>query len=80
MGPFLFTGVVHQDRTSFDKIAQRYGVRETIRHAVGLVFTSDTHDPVLMWGAGDTAELILTLADRTPRSQPLFSGIEDKAR
>ena len=37
----------------------QYSVRATIRHADRLLFTSDTHYPVLTRGSGNTADLIL---------------------
>ena len=37
----------------------QYSVRATIRHAGQLLFTSDTHYPVLTRGAGNTADLLL---------------------
>ena len=37
----------------------QYSVRATIRDADRLLFTSDTHYPVLTRGAGNTADLIL---------------------
>ena len=42
----------------------QYGVRATIRHADELLFTSDTHYPVLTRGAGNTAEIMLIMIDR----------------
>ena len=39
----------------------QYSVRATIRHADRLLFTSDTHYPVLTRGAGNTAEIMLVL-------------------
>ena len=41
----------------------QYGVRATIRHAGQLLFTSDTHYPVLTRGAGNTAEVMLIMVD-----------------
>jgi putative lipoprotein len=48
------------------KIEERmqYGVRATIRHDGRLLFTSDTHYPVLTRGAGNTAEVMLIMVDR----------------
>ena len=37
----------------------QYTVRATIRHADQLLFTSDTHYPVLTRGAGNTADILL---------------------
>ena len=37
----------------------QYSVRATIRHADRLLFTSDTHYPVLTRGAGNIADLVL---------------------
>lgn len=45
----------------------QYGVRATIRHADQLLFTSDTHYPVLTRGAGNTAEVMLIMVERTTR-------------
>ena len=42
----------------------QYGVRATIRHDGQLLFTSDTHYPVLTRGAGNTADLMLIMVDR----------------
>ena len=42
----------------------QYGVRATIRHADQLLFTSDSHYPVLTRGAGNTADLMLIMVDR----------------
>jgi putative lipoprotein len=41
------------------KEGMQYSVRATIRHAGQLLFTSDTHYPVLTRGAGNTADLLL---------------------
>ena len=41
----------------------QYSVRATIRHADKLLFTSDTHYPVLTRGAGNTADLLLIRAN-----------------
>jgi putative lipoprotein len=48
------------------KIEERmqYGVRATIRHDGRLLFTSDTHYPVLTRGAGNTADIMLIRVDR----------------
>jgi putative lipoprotein len=48
------------------KIQERmqYSVRATIRHADQLLFTSDTHYPVLTRGAGNTADVLLIMVDR----------------
>ena len=43
----------------------QYSVRATIRHAGELLFTSDTHYPVLTRGAGNTADLLLIRANGT---------------
>jgi len=42
----------------------QYGVRATIRYDGQLLFTSDTHYPVLTRGAGNTADLMLIMVDR----------------
>jgi putative lipoprotein len=42
----------------------QYGVRATIKHGGQLLFTSDTHYPVLTRGAGNTADLMLIMVDR----------------
>ena len=49
------------------KIQERmqYSVRATIRHADQLLFTSDTHYPVLTRGAGNTADVLLIMVDDT---------------
>jgi putative lipoprotein len=39
----------------------QYGVRATIRHTGQLLFTSDTHYPVLTRGAGNKAEVMLIM-------------------
>ena len=41
----------------------QYGVRATIRHGGQLLFTSDTHYPVLTRGAGNTAEVMLIMIE-----------------
>ena len=46
----------------------QYGVRATIKSDDQLIFTSDTHYPVLTRGAGNTAEVMLVMVDRTPRT------------
>ena len=43
----------------------QYGVRATIRHDGQLLFTSDTHYPVLTRGAGNTADLLLIRVNGT---------------
>ena len=45
----------------------QYSVRGTIRYGDELLFTSDTHYPVLTRGAGNTAEILLIMVDRAPR-------------
>lgn len=49
------------------QIEQRmqYSVRATIRHDGQLLFTSDTHYPVLTRGAGDTVDIMLIMVDPT---------------
>ena len=42
---------------------KQYGVRATISHGDRLLFTSDTHYPVLTRGAGNTADLMLIMVD-----------------
>jgi putative lipoprotein len=44
----------------------QYTVRATIKHGEQLLFTSDTHYPVLTRGAGNTAEVLLVMVDRAP--------------
>jgi len=44
---------------------KQYGVRATIRYDDRLLFTSDTHYPVLTRGAGNTADLMLVMVDDT---------------
>ena len=39
--------------------SMQYSVRATIRHVDQLLFSSDTHHPVLTRGAGNTADLLL---------------------
>jgi len=48
------------------KIRERmqYGVRATISQGDQLLFSSDTHYPVLTRGAGNTAEVMLIMVDR----------------
>jgi len=46
------------DPSKIDERMQ-YGVRATIRHDDRLLFTSDTHYPVLTRGAGNTADIML---------------------
>ena len=43
----------------------QYSVRATIRHADRLLFTSDTHYPVLTRGAGNTVDLLLIRVNET---------------
>ena len=43
----------------------QYSVRATIRHADRLLFTSDTHYPVLTRGAGNTADVLLIMVQDT---------------
>ena len=43
----------------------QYSVRATIRDAGRLLFTSDTHYPVLTRGAGNTADLVLIKVNET---------------
>ena len=52
----------------------QYGVRATIRQADQLLFTSDTHYPVLTRGAGNTAEVLLIMVDRAPTEPDASSG------
>jgi uncharacterized lipoprotein YbaY len=52
----------------------QYGVRATIRQADQLLFTSDTHYPVLTRGAGNTAEVMLIMVDRTQTKSDASSG------
>jgi putative lipoprotein len=52
----------------------QYGVRATIRQADQLLFTSDTHYPVLTRGAGNTAEVLLIMVDRAPTKPGASSG------
>jgi putative lipoprotein len=51
------------DPSKIDERMQ-YGVRATIRHEGQLLFTSDTHNPVLTRGAGNTADVMLIMVDR----------------
>ena len=41
--------------------SMQYGVRATIRHEGQLLFTSDTHYPVLTRGAGNTTDIMLVM-------------------
>ncbi len=50
----------------------QYSVRGTIKHGDQLIFTSDTHYPVLTRGAGNTAEVLLVMVDRA-RGKPAAS-------
>jgi putative lipoprotein len=43
---------------------RQYSVRATIRHDGQLLFTSDTHYPVLTRGAGNSADIMLVMIDR----------------
>ena len=51
------------DPSKIDERMQ-YGVRATISHDGQLLFTSDTHYPVLTRGAGNTADILLIMVDR----------------
>jgi putative lipoprotein len=51
------------DPSKIDERMQ-YGVRATISHDGQLLFTSDTHYPVLTRGAGNTADIMLIMIDR----------------
>ena len=51
------------DPSKIDERMQ-YGVRATISHDGQLLFTSDTHYPVLTRGAGNTADIMLIMVDR----------------
>jgi len=44
--------------------SMQYGVRATISVDGELVFTSDTHYPVLTRGTGNSAEVMLIMVDR----------------
>jgi putative lipoprotein len=55
--------VLDYDPSKIDERMQ-YGVRATISHDGQLLFTSDTHYPVLTRGAGYTAEVMLIMVDR----------------
>ena len=55
--------VLEYDPSKIDERLQ-YGVRATIRHEGQLLFTSDTHTPVLTRGAGNTADIMLIVVDR----------------
>jgi uncharacterized lipoprotein YbaY len=43
---------------------KQYGVRATISHDGQLLFTSDTHYPVLTRSAGNTADIMLIMVER----------------
>lgn len=45
----------------------QYTVRATIRQGEQLLFTSDTHYPVLTRGAANTADIMLIMVDRTTK-------------
>jgi putative lipoprotein len=47
----------------------QYTVRATIKQADRLLFTSDTHYPVLTRGAGNTAEVMLIMVDDTTKQE-----------
>ena len=47
----------------------QYTVRATIKHADRLLFTSDTHYPVLTRGAGNTAEVMLIMVEDTTKQE-----------
>ena len=55
--------VLEYDPSKIDERMQ-YGVRATISHDGQLLFTSDTHYPVLTRGAGNTADIMLIMVDR----------------
>ena len=55
--------VLEYDPSKIDERMQ-YGVRATISHDGQLLFTSDTHYPVLTRGAGNTADIMLIMIDR----------------
>ena len=57
--------VLDYDPAEIDE-RMEYTVRGTIRHGDRLLFTSDTHYPVLTRGAGNTAEVLLVMVDRAP--------------
>ena len=58
--PFVLEYDVQQIREGM-----QYSVRATIRRADELLFTSDTHYPVLTRGAGNTADLLLIRVNGT---------------
>ena len=47
----------------------QYTVRATIKEADRLLFTSDTHYPVLTRGAGNTAEVMLIMVEDTTEQE-----------
>jgi putative lipoprotein len=51
--------------TSKIQEGMQYSVRARIRHADQLLFTTDTHYPVLTRGAGNTADVLLIMVDDT---------------
>jgi putative lipoprotein len=55
--------VLEYDPSRIDERMQ-YGVRATISHDGQLLFTSDTHYPVLTRGAGNTADIMLIMVER----------------
>jgi putative lipoprotein len=55
--------VLDYDPSKIDERKQ-YGIRATISHDGQLLFTSDTHYPVLTRGAGNTADIMLIMVER----------------
>ena len=55
--------VLNFDPSKIDDRKQ-YGVRATILHDGRLLFTSDTHYPVLTRGAGNRADIMLIMVER----------------
>jgi putative lipoprotein len=54
--------VLEYDPSQIDE-RMEYGVRAAIKRDDRLLFTTDTHYPVLTRGAGDTADLLLVMVD-----------------
>ena len=58
----------------------QYGVRATIRDGARLLFTSDTHYPVLTRGAGNKADVMLVMVDRPPQENAAGIATDDTTR
>jgi putative lipoprotein len=58
----------------------QYGVHATIRDGDRLLFTSDTHYPVLTRGAGNKADVMLVMVDRPPQENAAGIATDDTTR